>query len=519
MADFLPENEDPRRSRLQLRVFLCSNFVYLWLVHGWGLWLYPLGTDYVRLAEPAQLPFIAGRVLGLQLHVFGDWLPGYHAFNFMLLYGAMLAVLFLTRFVLNGPWWLGSLAAVLTMANPAKSAGVLPLSASADLLSAVFALTALACYAGHLRHGGRLSLSAALGIFAVASLGFADNVMLFGALLALDWLMPQEGGRRLARLAPFALLFAASAVRHDWVFLEYPWDPIASFAPLYLAFYPMGLLPETALWYEAYPALWLMPLVALGGAVYSAYRATGERGILAGVLAAVAFRAAPQGGFDFVHLWGGGQLIVPIALMSLALAGVWMHVQRHPKWKRSAVSLTTTLCLVFFLLQVREILSWRAAGEETQLFQERAAATHAIEPGVPIAVMPVFGYWGTVPMWLSESVAHDTPFSMALPVERFLRMHYAPPGALDVEVLEWNELSGVVRLTGQPADALFGPDMAAPAEGESMEFPDYLARFEAVAERDYTIRIFPVNGFLPVRIVPYGNRGAGLGEVAVDAQE
>ncbi|MBI1319594.1 MAG: hypothetical protein GC168_11700 [Candidatus Hydrogenedens sp.] len=510
MADANPYQIDPKRSRLQFRLFLCSNFVYLWLVHWGALWLYPLGTDYARLADPASLGFVCGRVLNAQMQVFGDWLPGYHAFNFLLLYGAMLAVLLLTRFVLNGPWWLGSFAAVLMMANPAKNAAVLPLSAVADLLPAVSALAALACYAGYLRHGGRVVYVASLLLFAAASLAFTDNLMLFGAVLVFDLFIGGGDVSRSARLAPFVAVFAGAMARHGWVWVEYPMDPVAAFAPLYLALYPLGLLPGTAVWYAAYPVLWLVPAVIFGVIVWRIYRVTREPGLLAALLAAIAFRSMPAGDFDFVHLWGGGQLIVPIALMNVAHASVWMHVQRHPRWKRAAVTLTTSLCIVFFVMQWREIWQWDIAGKETQTFQQRAAEAAAAEPGAPIAVLPAYGYRGTIPVWIAESAAFDTPFSQTLPVNRYLRMHAFSRDAVDVEIQEWSELGAVVRVQGQPAYALFGVDWAQPAVGEEVAFPDYLLRFEAVADNDYTLRIFPVDSLMPPFVVRHGNRGAGL---------
>ena len=101
-----------------VRVFLVANFVYLWLVHYWALGIGPSARDAVVFADPAGLSAWARVVLPLLRGLWGENANAFLVGNILLLYACMVGVFFLTRAVLGGAWWLGSLVAVLMMALP-----------------------------------------------------------------------------------------------------------------------------------------------------------------------------------------------------------------------------------------------------------------------------------------------------------------------------------------------------------------------------------------------------------------
>ena len=496
----------PAVSRRQLRAFLCTNFIYVWLVLGWSLTLYPLGIDFVYLADASGMQPAIGRVFHMEMRLFGETLWQYRAFNILLLYCCMVCILLLTRFVLDGPWWLGSLAAVLTMANPAKSEGVLHLSAVADLLPAFAGLAALAMFAAWHRHRNIVVYLLSLVLLAFATLGFAENLFLPVVALLLYAFVSTGLMAPHSQLMPVALIGVAGVWLHGWVFLR-GFDPVSAFAPLYLAYYPLGLLPTTAAIFFQYPFLWLAVLCGVAFAAGLCFRVTRNPVVLFGILAALVYRAAPMGEFDFVHLRGAGSLLIPLALLYISFAAVWMHVQRHPRWRRAAVLFTTLLCVLFFALQVQALRHWREAGALVKAFQARAALSVEEAKGEEVGIAPDFRYHHTAPVALYASVLTDTLFSKALPVRTTLAMNYFPPGKGEVNIIEWNSFGATFEITGATLAELFGPDLATHKVGDAVDYDLYQLEIQAIEAGRVVVKVYPLESFLPDRVIPLRNRG------------
>lgn len=491
-------------------MFLCTNFIYIWLVFGWSLTLYPLGIDFAYLADSSPMQPAVRAVWDMEMRIFGDHIAPYRAFNILLLYWCMVCILFLTRFVLNGPWWLGSLAAVLTMANPAKSEGILHLSAVADLLPAFAALAALAAWAGWHRHGGPAFYLLSLALCAFATLGFAENMMLPWVLLALYCLVPVEHRARVWQLAPVSLLGIIALARHGWLFTFHGFHPVDAFAPLYLAFYPLGLLPSTAGFFLHHPWLWLLWLALFCAVLILAWRGTRALPLLFCMGAAFLFRVTPMGPFDLVHLQGGGALIVPLALLYLGCSALWMQVQHHPRWRRQAVMLTTMLCLGFFAMQGQALWHWRQAAAVVKAFQARAALSVEESGGDPVAIAPDFRYHQNAPVALYASILNDTPFSTALPATTALAIHYFPPGKGETRITRWDHLGAEVEISGATPEELLGPDAYGMQPGDDMDFALFQLKL-LTREPDWlTFRIYPVGDMLPAKVIPLRNRGQAL---------
>jgi hypothetical protein len=408
-TDASPIIATTERDRKFVPQFIIMMFVYMFAVYGWSLNLYPLARDFRCMAHPEQLPLLAGALFRVEMGLFHRFVPGYILVNLALLYGCMIAVFFLTRYIVRGPWWLGSLSAVMMMANPLKSEAVLNLSGVQDLLPAFFALLFLACYARNLRYPSTRCRIVAWCVFLLA-LTFPQNIGLLLLPLVLDRFLCEAPSRR---WMPFAVVGLAAIMVHFRTFSWISLSPKGMFAPLFYVLYPLGLLPGTAAFYHAHPMLgWLAGGIVVALFVWLA-RAMGSPALWASVLAAVCMRFL-QGNHlvDDVHLIGGGQLIVAIALVNIAVCEVCRRIIQHPKWLRPMVLITSVACVVLFILQGQVNLDWRAAGHEVAAFQRQSEHPGAT-PQKDIDAIPDTPFLGYAPRLPIESIRYATPFGPA----------------------------------------------------------------------------------------------------------
>jgi len=356
----MQEPPQKRSAAQQIALFSFTMAIYLTVVHAWSLHL-PPGPRDMSLFARTDVPF--GPLMRWQVAWMGDAVWLWRVQAMLLLYGCMLAIFFLTRHTVGRPWWLGSLAAVLFMAHPAKSEAVLDLGGMLDLLAALLALGTLALYAAHLRTQ-RLSLFAmALPLLLVTMLLFPAMLSVYLVVVLMELLLPETdvpgaGRRKLLRMALCLGVFLAAL--GFWQGLEFVWSPAVLFAPLYTTVYPTGLLPQTVETYQAHPWLgWMVGALAVL-AFTALYRAVRHPALLWGGTAALAARLLQvQPEVDPVTLAGGGSLLLPIALAHVAWAAVCHRIFSHPHWTRPIVYLTTVWCALYFILQVQVILQWR----------------------------------------------------------------------------------------------------------------------------------------------------------------
>ena len=442
--------------------------VYVCIVYGWCLFLHPLGRDYAMLeARGRGMPFLVDRLFAWEVEVFGGTTAGYHLVNLLLLYACMHCIYHFVNWTVKGPFWLGTLAAVLFMANPVHSEAVLNLCGVVDLVPCLFALVALTAYAAHTTRPRFWKWAVSLGLFALAVLPYRQNAFLILVFVLFEFLVVEEAYRLPVRLAPFAVIAVVQWSLNASMFNLHNLSFARMFAPLYFIFYPIGFLPETARAFCEKPWIgWVA-----GGVVVLLlcilYRKARRPAILFGLLAMAAARLFQGGHFiDPVHMVGGGQLLLANVLFNTALAGLFLRMMAHPKWRRPVIGFTTMLCLLFFGLQIREVLAWRYAGFEVKRFQ---AEVYAASREEPVAVMPDYQYFLTAPMCLSESIAHNTPFSKAATARPFLPLNYKKGMRVSVEGLR--EGRGIVHVEG-----------ATPLE--VMPYPYTLTRQGAQEEED-----------------------------------
>ncbi|HEO72116.1 MAG TPA: hypothetical protein ENN80_12715, partial [Candidatus Hydrogenedentes bacterium] len=452
--------------------------IYTTVVYIWGLGVHPLGRDYAAMACPEDLPFLVGRLFAWELAAFGTNVVPYRLVNLAVLYACMLLLYHLTRFTLRGPAWYGTLAAVLFMANPVHSEALLNLSGVADLLPCLAALAALTAYAAPQMRSGpvrrqALLLAAALALCVFASLAYRHNAGLVLVIVLYEWLGAPKPSRAAWRTVPFVALGLVTCAMHA----DMPWlralDPAALFAPLYLVFYPIGLLPETAATFHDAPWLGWLGAAAVVVVVALIHHKARFPAILFGVLAMLPTRLfQDEAPVDLVHRVGGGSLLLANALFSIAAVALFYRVAHHPKWHRPVVVATTLLCLLFFALEIRSQRAWDHAGEQVRAFQQRAAA----QASDPIGVAPDFRYYCGAPMCFSDAIAHATPFGPRLDATSVLPMHYVRDEGFGVTLEDWQPAGATFRVEGaRPIDVATAPYMLC-KEGEVQETSETLLR-------------------------------------------
>jgi hypothetical protein len=482
------------RLKYRTRMDAIMMFIYTSIVYAWGLPAHPLGRDYEALATRGEeLPFLAGALFRFEMAWFSDWAAGYHMVNLALLYACMLLIYFFTNLTVRGLWWFGTLAAVLFMANPVHTEAVMNLSGVADLVPCLAALAALTACAHHAWKPGRPLFVLSLALLAAATLMYEANAYLFLVVILLEFIITESAKRDRKRLVPWLLIGACGLVWHRQAMAAAGMNPADMFSPLYFLFYPIGFLPETARRFHEQPWLgWLAAAVVLG-LLALIYRKVRRSHMLFGLLAMAAIRLYPgTRPIDPVHMVGGGQLLLANVFFNIALVGLCFRIMDNIKWRVTMVWLTTVLCIVFFVMQVRANVLWRRAGDEVRAVQ-RWAEQRADEG--PIGLLPDYRYCAGAPMCLKEAISYDTPFSEAVPAVSLLRLHAHEPASANVYLKSWSpENGGEVAVRGlRPIDLAPWPYTLS-REGESVAGEVGDAALSEVTEDSFTITIRPPPG-------------------------
>lgn len=439
------------RLRYRDRYDVVSMAGYVLLVYGWGLWVHPMGRDYAHLAEGGgSLPFLADVIFGWEMRAFGGSPVGYHAVNIVLMYACMVFVYFITNAIVKGLWWFGTLAACMFMANPVHAESVLNLSGVADLVPCMAGLAALWSYVWAATRGGILRTVAAAVLFTIATVNYTSNLGLVAVVFLYEWSFGDSGRKRWGRLAVFAVLSLAAVGSSRDALRTADWHLGSMYGPLYLVFYPLGFLPETVQGFYRYPLLgWVSASLVVGVAALI-YRKARRPAILFGLSSACALRLAPdERPIDLVHMVGGGQLLLANALFVVALVALFFRIMDHPRWRTSMVGITTMIVIIFFGMQWRAIRHWHDAGKSVAEFQRLAAERSHQTPDAALGVLPDFQCYYGAPMFLTESIAHATPFSQRISAVSLLPMHADKADAVSIEITEWSEKGGSVLVAGR----------------------------------------------------------------------
>lgn len=332
--------------------FMAALFVYLCVVHGLSLLTTSSSAINGTLVAVEAIPDGVEAFLNGFLGYLGQSPRLIQGLAVLTLYGCMITLFNLTRRVVKGPVWLGSLAAAVLMAHPVKTEVLFSAFGLFELAGALFALLTLLAYLRLIESPDWARFIVALICFALATLPFSVNATLFGILIMLEFYPGTPETRRWGRLVPFLVVaLIANGIHLETLYTGMP-DFQGNFAPMLLLIYPIGLLPDTLAQLQAAPLLaWVWAVLALallmGSMIWvrnGAYRVA--------LLALLSYRFYPSADtIDLVSLAGGGQLLIPLALACVALAGFCRWLLQFEAWGKPTIALTTMLCIVFFILQ------------------------------------------------------------------------------------------------------------------------------------------------------------------------
>jgi hypothetical protein len=479
-----------------------SMTIYVTVVYLWALNVYPQGRDFALLAGGGEgLPTLLTHALRLEMALFGTWIPGYHLVNMALMLLCMECVFYVTRFAVKGPFWLGTLAAVLFMANPVHTEAMASVTGVLDLLPCLLALAALLAYTLHVKRYTWVTGVTAWAAFAAAVASSPANASLILVLILIEVLVLSPENRHYKRLIPFCFPTGMALWGHGASLIAHGFSPKHMFAPLYFLLYPIGFLPESARRFHEYPVLGWVAAAAILLILAIIYRKARRPAILFGLLAMLSVRIFSGGRpIDPVHLVGGGQLLLANALFCMALVALFHRIMDHPRWRGIVVSGTTALCLVFFGMQISAVLAWRASGLRVEAFQRQATQAIEEKPGAIIGVCPDYQFYQGAPTCLSESIRYNTLFSKALSAQSLLPVHRNRDMTVTIE--EWSRKGGIVRIDGVTAlDIAPWPYLPARGSGKIATEGGMMALMQS-DETGFTVGLAPMNGSLPVLVLP-----------------
>ena len=453
-----------------------SLLVYIFVIYIWSITTYPMGRDFEALARSGEnLPAIASHLFRAEMALFGTWVPGYHLVNMLLLYACTMCVYYFTNLTVRGLWWFGTLSACMFLANPIHSEAVLNLSGIADLIPCLFALLALTTYASQVRHPARWKFIAGLVLLLLATIPFQANATLLLVLILYEVLVTRAGERSFSRLGVYLLAGIVGLTAHTGDLITSGLQLSQRFTPLYFLFYPLGFLPKTVIAFDERPWLAWLAAVAVVAILALIYRKARRPAILFGILAMAALRLAPlERPVDLVTLVGGGQLLLPNALFTLALVALFFRIMDHPKWRISMIGITTTIVIILFAMQFISVRRWHEAGQGVKRFQARAQEAEA---DGPIGVLPDYRDYYGAPMNLSDSIAHDSIFSTAIPAVSILPLRAERPRHRTDTVTRWSPQGGELTISGDipdPVAALFPNPLAVTGKADGIAVSELL---------------------------------------------
>ena len=232
--------------------FFIADAVYLILVYGWFFRMHPTGLAFEQMAAPESLYPLPRFFFLHMIHLFKNHTEAYFLVNLFLLYGCMVLVLILTRLLTRGPWWLGSVAAVLFMANPLKTASVFSLGGIGWLLPGFLGLAVLVVYAFCRSDEKQRCSWLPLPFYLLVSLAAPSTIPLFAVILLMEYIcFPRQQFSRSRQalyitLVGVALLFLSGQVLSpEALSLKH------MFAPLILFLNPIAFLPRTLSFFQA----------------------------------------------------------------------------------------------------------------------------------------------------------------------------------------------------------------------------------------------------------------------------
>jgi len=428
---------------------LVSMAFYVLLVYGLGCSIGPMGRDFSLLADPdTHIYGFSGSVLKWITEVLGRWSFGYHLISLLLMYACMVLLFFIVRNLLKTPYWIGTLASVLFMANPAYGETLLNLTGMVDLIPCLAALVAFFVLTWEVKQRQLLKTFFDALVLSAATFIVPSNALLPWVFVLFEFMTKRFQNMYLGRSIVFSL-FGAAAMAYHW---EHLVDCVKHFlshtASLYFLFYPIGLTPETAYTLHRFPVLGFLG----AGALFFVIRGICKRAdstvmnfsLIAALITGI---VGGKNLVDPVHLVGAGKLLLASAFYHLGFVALVARILQNPRWRITVTTATTILCVVYFAIQINQVFFWRTADAWVKRFQTHVQA-YAEGQQTPIVICPDFRYFRGAPLCLSESISFNTPFNKKIEHVAILPLHFFPKRQMGFHVDVVSANRAFIRIKG-----------------------------------------------------------------------
>ena len=335
------EKHSPEKRRNHVVQFLWMMVVYLLLVYGWALIWTPPGCVLIKS----------------QIHQ-----------NLLLMYGCMVTMFFLIRYLLKSPWWLGAFAAVLMMSHPLISTDVLNEKGFYGLSKLLLFLLTLFLYLNFMKirdreindcqYSIKIPMSSPIAYLLVllcfiCSLLFGVAPSLLMILLLMELFFGNNTSERYFFLIPpgvVTFLFISQQHTHQTVF-----PPLfdSFVAPLLFFIIPFPYSPSSIEFMHNWPMIcWGIAGIILLIVIWFIYRLN-QSGLSFGIVGTIVLMLLLRR--DSINLLSGEDaniLLIPYSLFTIAIAAICFRIHQHPKWQRAVIGLTSGWALVFFVLRI-----------------------------------------------------------------------------------------------------------------------------------------------------------------------
>lgn len=346
--DIIKTDEDRR----QIRIFLLLDFLYVSAVFLWTIFVPVSSSDYLWFHNTFfnQPIYSSDSII---LSVIFSWSSViFRLLNFILLYMLMVALFFITRFLTGGPWWLGSLSAVLFMAHPLTEPHVIQINGYETLFPLLIVAIPLLIFAysvhtqaSHFLFVWLLSLTALFAnplsapFIIIISIGLSLNREIKTIFSGQNILMS------LITLFP-ALYFLKINQTH----YSFSLDFIPQFS---LILYPIGWLPTTQSIYHQNDILPILyGFIGISILLFISWKVKHKYLILLlwGIVFLSMFSQRNQ--LNLSQPLQNTPTLFPLFLSCIVISGICGIIQKQPRWKTGIVKITTLLCIIMMVGQI-----------------------------------------------------------------------------------------------------------------------------------------------------------------------
>jgi len=346
MKRFLENIVKTDEDRRQVRIFLFLDFVYVSVVFLWVIFLPVSASDYLWFHNTFFNQPIYGSDSFILSAILSYSSIAFRLLNFFLLYVLMLILFFTTRFISGGPWWLGSLAAVLFMAHPLTQPQVIQLNGYETLFPIVMnaILLLLFAYSVHTQTSQFIFIWL-LSLIALLTVPLsAPFILIIGFGLLLNRNVQGPIPKQHIWIGLLTILPALYFLKVNQSNYTFSFDFIPQ---LSLLIYPIGWLPTTVDIYHSngilpilYGLISIFVLLLISWKVKQKYLLLLSWGILFLCL------FSHKNSVNLTQPLQNPSALFPLMLFCITVSGICGIIQKQPRWKTSIVKVTTLLCII-----------------------------------------------------------------------------------------------------------------------------------------------------------------------------